>query len=293
MQRTLRSRGTCLAVFVSTHLDRLVSRFSAFAGKRVHPLSQLTVGSLLNVLIGSTAMPAGVLVALSSQNLRQAGIFVICMILAIGVHEFAHAWSAHRLGDPVPEGQGRLTLNPIAHMDPIGTLALPFIMGLGFFGGGMIFGWGKPVMTEPRNYTRKITMRAGMAIVAFAGPLSNLLQAALALAIMYGLKLGGVVDGRTFAASGAFDHPLRLYYYLNLILFAFNLLPIHPLDGGKVLAWLLGPKHQHIDDFMRQYGPMILLVLIIAPMIGMPSVLGWLLSPIISAGHSSLVGVLS
>ncbi len=233
-------------------------------------------------------MPAGVIVALTSQNLRNAGIFVICMILSIGVHEFAHAYAAHKLGDPVPEGQGRLTLNPIAHMDPIGTLALPFMMGL--FANGMLFGWGKPVETQPRNYTRKVTMRAGMALVAFAGPLSNLLQAALALGIIFGLNSAGVIEGR---AVLGFDPPLGVYYYLNLILFAFNLLPIHPLDGGKVLAWLLGPKYQHIDDFLAQYGGMILIVLIFAPFaLGVPSVLGFVLGPIVSLGQQALIAVL-
>ncbi|MBL4684471.1 MAG: site-2 protease family protein [Nannocystaceae bacterium] len=245
------------------------------------------MGSLFNVLIGSTAMPAGVLVAISSQNLRSAGIFVICMILSIGVHEFAHAYAAHKLGDPVPEGQGRLTLNPIAHMDPIGTLALPLIMGL--FAHGMLFGWGKPVETQPRNYTRKVTMRAGMALVAFAGPLSNLVQAAVALLLIFALSSAGVLDGRSVVG---FDHPLGVYYYLNLILFAFNLLPIHPLDGGKVLAWLLGPKYQHIDDFLGQYGGMILIVLIVAPFaLGVPSVLGFILGPIVALGQQALLAI--
>lgn len=234
-------------------------------------------------------MSSGFLVAISSQDLRNAGIFVICMILAIGVHEYAHALAAHKLGDPVPEGEGRLTLNPIAHMDPVGTLALPFMMGLYFH--GMLFGWGKPVNTVPRNYTRKVTMRAGMAIVAMAGPLSNLLQAAVALLLIFGLSAGGLVDARSMITSH-FEHPLTLYYYLNLILFAFNLLPIHPLDGGKVLAWILGPKYQYIDEFLARYGGLILVVLIMAPFfLGVPSVLAILLMPFISLGQAALVGV--
>src|SRR5690606_24065304 len=92
------------------------------------------VDAVANILLcTSVAMSTGLL-ALGAADLRRAGIFVICMILAIGVHEFAHAFVAHRLGDPTPEGEGRLTLNPVAHMDPIGTLALPLILGLGVFG---------------------------------------------------------------------------------------------------------------------------------------------------------------
>jgi Zn-dependent protease len=227
------------------------------------------------------------LVALGSvADLRRAGIFVICMILAIGVHEFAHAFAAHRLGDPTPEGQGRLTLNPVAHMDPIGTLALPLILGIS--GTGMIFGWGRPVQTTPRYYTRKITMRAGMALVAFAGPLSNLLQAALTLGLVFVLTRAGVVDPVSMLHAGL-DHPLLVFFFLNILLFAFNLLPLHPLDGGKVLGWLLGSRYQHIDDFLARYGFVILLVLVFA-VPGNP--LGTVFGPFFAAGEWALRAVL-
>lgn len=227
------------------------------------------------------------LVALgSAADLRRAGIFVICMILAIGVHEFAHAFAAHRLGDPTPEGQGRLTLNPVAHMDPIGTLALPLILGI--LGTGMIFGWGRPVQTTPRYYTRKITMRAGMALVAFAGPLSNLLQAVLTLGLVFVLTRTGVIDPASLMSAGL-DHPLLVFFFLNILLFAFNLLPLHPLDGGKVLGWILGARYQHIDDFLARYGFVILLVLVFA-VPGNP--LGTVFGPFFAAGEWALRAVL-
>lgn len=239
---------------------------------------------MANVLLSSSfAMSTGLL-AVGAVDLRRAGIFVICMILAIGVHEYAHALAAHRLGDPTPEGQGRLTLNPVAHMDPIGTLALPLILGLGFLGQGMIFGWGRPVNTQPRHYTRKINMRAGMALVAAAGPLSNLLQAALTLLLIWGLVAGGVLS----PAALDVDHPIFVFYQLNILLFAFNLLPLHPLDGGKVLAWILGPRNQNIDDFLMRYGFVILLVLVFA----LPQVLHLILGPFFSAGQWALSAVL-
>lgn len=222
----------------------------------------------------------------SAADLRRAGIFVICMILAIGVHEFAHAYAAHRLGDPTPEGQGRLTLNPVAHMDPIGTLALPLILGL--TGSGMMFGWGRPVQTQPRLYTRKITMRAGMALVAFAGPLSNLLQAAFTLLLVFGLVRGGVVEPAALL-TGNLEHPLVVFYFLNILLFAFNLLPLHPLDGGKVLAWILGPRYQNIDDFLTRYGFVILLVLVFA----LPGVMSTVFAPFFSAGAWALQAVIT
>ena len=113
-------------------------------------------------------MSATSLIALGAADLRQVGIFVISLVLAITVHEFAHALVAHRLGDPTPEREGRLTLNPVAHADPIGTLLLPILLSLSTT--GLMFGWGRPVNTQPRFYRRTITMRAGMALVSFAGP---------------------------------------------------------------------------------------------------------------------------
>lgn len=229
-----------------------------------------------NVIIALFAAESGLL-ALGAVDLRRAGIFVICMILAIAVHEFSHAFAAHRLGDPVPEGQGRLTLNPVAHMDPIGTLLLPLSMALMF--PGLLFGWGRPVETQPRNYTRKVTMRAGMAIVSFAGPFSNLVLAALTLVVALALAKGGVIAGPL-----AVDHPLLIFFFLNITLFVFNLLPIHPLDGGKILAWMLGPRYQHVDDFLSRYGFMILIGLVV---VGGP-ILVAIISPFHHVGAAAL-----
>jgi Zn-dependent protease len=198
----------------------------------------------------------GPLLALGAADLRNAGIFLICLVISIAVHEFSHAWAATKLGDPTPEGEGRLTLNPIAHADPIGTLGLPIALSLMY--PGLMFGWGRPVNTQARYFTRKVTMRGGMAIVAAAGPLSNLLLAALALVLAFVLANAGVID-----ASLEPTHPLRVFFSLNVLLFVFNLLPIHPLDGGKVLGWLLGARRQHIDDFMLRYGFMIIFALML------------------------------
>lgn len=242
---------------------------------------------LCTSLASGLGLGTGLLALGSAADLRRAGIFVICMILAIGVHEFAHAFAAHRLGDPTPEGQGRLTLNPVAHMDPIGTLALPLILGIS--GTGMIFGWGRPVQTTPRYYTRKISMRGGMALVSFAGPLSNLLQAVLTLGLIFALTRTGVIDPASLIATGALDHPLLVFFYLNILLFAFNLLPLHPLDGGKVLGWVLGAKYQHVDDFLARYGFVILLVLVFA-VPGDP--LGTLFAPFFRAGNWALSALL-
>lgn len=225
--------------------------------------------------------PLTTLAAIGAQDLRRVGIYVICLILAISVHEFAHAFAAHRLGDPTPERDGRLTLNPVAHADPIGTLLLPITLGL--FSPGLLFGWGRPVMTNPRFYTRKITMRGGMALVAFAGPLSNLVLAALTLLAIWGLSAAGALNGPISVFN-----PLRTFFSLNLILFVFNLLPLHPLDGGKVLGWILGSKHREVDEFLARYGGYILILLVVA----FPQVLGFMFSPFIRLGNLALSAVI-
>ena len=194
-------------------------------------------------------------VGITAADLRQALIFVLCLVVATAFHEFAHAIVAHRLGDPTPSREGRVTLNPMAHADPVGTLALPVIAGLMHL---PVFGWGRPVMTQPRFYTRRFSMRAGMAMVSFAGPLANLLQAAVTLGVIKLLLVAGVMQ------QGLLD-VLRVFFLLNITLAFFNLLPVHPLDGGKILAWLLPARFDYIDDTLARYGWTTLLALMLIP----------------------------
>jgi Zn-dependent protease len=223
-----------------------------------------------------------VLVALGAADLRQVGIYVISLILAITVHEFAHAFAAHRLGDPTPEREGRLTLNPVAHADPVGTLVLPVVLALS--GTGLLFGWGRPVNTQPRLYRRDVSMRGGMALVAFAGPLANLLLAAITLAGIWLLRVVGVLEGPSGIAFGL----MASFYGLNVLLFSFNLIPLHPLDGGKVLAWLLARRRPDIDQFLERWGGMILIVLVVA----LPQVLEVVLGPISRLSQRLLLAIL-
>lgn len=195
------------------------------------------------------------LLGLTATDVRTALMFVLCLVVATAFHEFAHAIVADRLGDPTPGREGRVTLNPLAHADPIGTLALPVMAGLLHL---PVFGWGRPVMTQPRYYTRRFSMRAGMAMVSFAGPLANVAQALVTLGVIKLLLLAGV------------DRPglmevLATFFMLNVTLAFFNLLPIHPLDGGKILAWMLPARFEHIDDTLARYGWTILLALMLIP----------------------------
>jgi len=199
------------------------------------------------------------------ERVGQAILFLIALILSVAVHEFGHAWAANRLGDRTPRDQGRLTLNPVRHIDPIGTLAFPLITM--FMGPGML-GWGRPVETNPYNYTRRMSQTTGSALVAIAGPAMNLLLAALVTVfLVLGARFGLV----TYDLARLISVNL---VQLNLTLLFFNLLPIPPLDGGAVLAWAVPRSMQGAVDFLNRWGFMILLGLFILgllPLIMIPA----------------------
>src|SRR5512137_2420561 len=139
------------------------------------------------------------------------------MILSLSVHEWAHAWSAWRLGDDTAARQGRLTLNPAAHVDPFGTLLLPFLLAASGLPG---FGWAKPVPVDPTRFRRDVTMGRGMAITASAGPLSNVVIAVLAtvvLGLIYRLQLDLPSGARALLAN---------LIFMNVSLAIFNLIPV-------------------------------------------------------------------
>ena len=187
--------------------------------------------------------------------LYQGVLYLVPLILSLSVHEYFHAWAARRLGDDTAERAGRLTLNPIAHVDPIGTLVLPMIL---IYTTGMpYFAWAKPVPFNPTRFRRDITMRNGSMLVAFAGPLSNLI-----LLIIVSLILAASL--RWFALPGAMYMLLQAMMRLNAALFVFNLIPIFPLDGHKVLSGLL-PRQlaDSYDAVNYKFGNWVLLIIIV------------------------------
>jgi Zn-dependent protease len=210
-------------------------------------------------------------------------IIVVAIMLLVGfpVHEFSHALAAYRLGDGTAKLFGRLTLNPIAHFDPIGgtLLALSFIASAGSFG----FGWAKPTPVNPMNLEGG---RRGEAIVAAAGPLSNLvLAAAAAIPLRYLIANPDLAQQITFLFE-----VLYYFVYINIVLMLFNLIPIPPLDGSKVLFAALDRQTEYrIRPVLEQYGFLILMILILFPF--GDSFLGRILFPIIDGIFGFLVGV--
>jgi Zn-dependent protease len=187
--------------------------------------------------------------------LQQLPIFVIPMLFAITLHEVAHGWVAKRCGDPTALFAGRLTLNPIKHIDPIGTVAVPLGLLL-MTGGAMAFGWAKPVPVAFNNLNNP---RRDMILVALAGPASNLLMAlgwALLGAVMRGIGDLGVVSDFVVGMC-------VFGIFINVILAVFNLLPLPPLDGGRVLAGLLPPRASRVLDGVEPYGFVIVVILMV------------------------------
>jgi Zn-dependent protease len=178
---------------------------------------------------------------------------MIILIASIALHEFGHAYMADRLGDPTPRSQGRVTLNPVPHIDPIGTLLLPFI---GAFAGAT-FGWGKPVSIRPERLTRRFSMETGHALVAIAGPAMNVILGTVLTAVTAGLLVAGVLDPYSRVSETLF-----LAARLNFVLFFFNLIPISPLDGGAVAMRFIPYKHKRTYEQIAVYAPFVLMAIV-------------------------------
>lgn len=174
---------------------------------------------------------------------------ILILIMSVVVHEVSHGYVANILGDPTARLEGRLTLNPIKHLDPVGSVVVPTIT---YFLGGFIFGWARPV---PYNQYNLRNQRWGTALVASAGALSNFIIAAIfGLLIRFASDLG--------VASAAFTSIAGTVVFLNLILGVFNLVPIPPLDGSKVLFAVLPYKWRQVQDFLEQYWLFLVFLLI-------------------------------
>jgi len=212
-----------------------------------------------------------------NQILETISIWALPVIFAITLHEAAHGWVANKLGDPTARTLGRITANPLKHIDPIGTVVVPLVL---VTLGGFVFGWAKPVPVDARNFKKPIQH---MAIVAAAGPISNLI-----MALFWALIMAFAINW--LEPDQSIKRPLAMMaqagVFINIVLMALNLLPLLPLDGGRVVAGFLSP--QAAIKFMKiePFGLIILLLLLFS------GILGKILGPVISQIQTIIYSVI-
>jgi Zn-dependent protease len=197
----------------------------------------------------------------------------VVLLFSLSFHEAAHAWTASRLGDDTARREGRVSLNPVVHIDPFGTLLFPLFQ---IFTGIAMLGWAKPTPYEPRNFDRRYTVRQGHVLVAAAGPLSNVLLAIVFTGALFVMVRSGLAENPR-------HDPLVMVVALavptNVALAIFNLVPIPPLDGSKAASYgLPSPLSDRYDSVMEPYGFLILFAFIL-PVFGGASLSTILLSP--------------
>ena len=208
-------------------------------------------------------------------------LYMVVLLLAISAHEAAHAWMSDRFGDDTARLLGRVTLNPVAHTDPIGTLLIPIVNFLMSVGGGRPFliGWGKPTPVNPLRWRQKDLANV---MVSLAGIMANTLIAFIAFTIIKVLLVTGwlysIPDGVREPVILLLDNMLSL----NVSLAIFNLLPFPPLDGSKVLETFLPPSMQPLYEILEQYGFLLLIVLMYT------GVLGVIIGPVLNLIYSLL-----
>ena len=199
---------------------------------------------------------------LTSEQIRWILIYVFVLLISVALHEFGHAIMAHKLGDDTPSRQGRVTLNPLAHADPIGTLLLPLVGAIygatTGHGGGL--GWGKPVQWQPHRIGRRFSMSTAKILVAVAGPAMNLI-----LAVVIACTHALLISQHVLTINTGVGEILVFAVLTNFVLFFFNLLPVPPLDGGHVVQSFMPYRHRDKFDQFARYSPFIVLGFMLIP----------------------------
>ena len=198
----------------------------------------------------------------NGMTIEQAILLIPPLLFALCFHEFSHAYMAYRLGDNTAARMGRLTLNPMAHLDPIGSLMILFVG----------FGWAKPVPINPVNFSNP---RVDMIKVAFAGPASNLILAFLGGMIIRFINITGIM------LDGVFVQIIYFFMYINIALAVFNMLPVAPLDGSQIFGNLISKNNPDLAWKLQVYGPKILFGFILIGIVTPFSLLGTIMMPFI------------
>jgi len=209
-------------------------------------------------------------------RLEQALISLPILFFSLTVHEFSHAWAANKLGDPTAKYMGRLSLNPLVHFDLMGLLMM--------IASNFRFGWAKPVPVNPANFR---DWRQGMLLVSIAGPVSNIIIAASAGVLFHLLPYAGLHD----TDAGLAVQFLYSMILINCALAFFNMIPLPPLDGSKVLISLLPARYEAFAASLEQYGPMILLGVIAIGFFTPVSPIWALIGPFVSLAVSIFTGI--
>jgi Zn-dependent protease len=205
-------------------------------------------------------------------DIQELLVAFVILISSLTFHEAAHAWTANRLGDPTARLLGRLTLNPAVHVDVIGTIVFPLVAMITGF---PLIGWAKPVPVDTRNLGHP---RRDFAIVAAAGPISNLILAAIGAAVFTIWSADASSETRELIATG-----LLRFVLLNVLLAVFNMIPVPPLDGGNILMGIVPESAAHMIDKLRPWGFVLLYALMLSGVLAaiifpvQRAVLGWLL----------------
>jgi Zn-dependent protease len=198
---------------------------------------------------------------ITAADIRFILMALFVLVISVAIHEFGHAFMAYKLGDDTPKRQGRVTLNPIAHADLIGTILLPVLGNLhgvasGHGGGG--FGWGKPVQWQPHRIRRGISMATANILVSFAGPFMNLVLATV-VAFVHSILLAKGIGPSSV-------HEVLFYIVgTNFVLFFFNLLPLPPLDGGHIAGAFMPYRYRTQWESISRYAPFVILGVMLIP----------------------------
>jgi Zn-dependent protease len=226
---------------------------------------------VLSIISGKISM-------LELSIVQKIAIWIVPILSAITLHEASHAYIANYFGDTTAKMLGRLSLNPMKHIDPIGTVLVPILVAL-LTQFSFVFGWAKPV---PINWSQLHNPRRDMALVALAGPLSNL---GMALLWAFCLKIGLMMDPKTSKVALFLLLTGNAGVIINLILCVLNLIPLPPLDGSRVVSSVLPPKYSTTYERLEPFGLLILVLLLVT------GILGFIMQPILQALLSLLQAI--